>query len=158
MNTKQTYAEKLRDPRWQKMRLQILERDRFTCMLCGDMDTELHVHHAKYGGNPWEVEPEDLFTLCKHCHTEVEELKARIDFRELSIYKLTGCDGKSDRVMLISLEDITLMRIYDITDRLISSIELGLREMSLMETAFELATQKRPQFGNRSDIFDMQLP
>ena len=30
------YSEKLKDPRWQKKRLEILERDNFRCQYCGD--------------------------------------------------------------------------------------------------------------------------
>ena len=68
--TKQSYAEKLRDPRWQKKRLEILERDGWTCRCCGDEDKTLHIHHRYYlrGIEPWEYELESLITLCEHCH------------------------------------------------------------------------------------------
>jgi hypothetical protein len=72
---KQTYSEKLRDPRWQKLRLSVLERDSFKCTLCGDKETELHVHHEEYSGDPWEADFEKLKTLCKHCHRLIESLK-----------------------------------------------------------------------------------
>ena len=62
------YSEKLKDPRWQKKRLQILNRDQFKCRFCSDDKTELHVHHLKYKCNPWDAHDEDLQTLCKHCH------------------------------------------------------------------------------------------
>ena len=65
-----TYAQKLKDPRWQKKRLEILERDRFTCIYCGDTKTTLHVHHTLYrkGADPWEYQHEFLMTLCEDCH------------------------------------------------------------------------------------------
>lgn len=71
------YAKKLRDPRWQKKRLEILSRDHFTCNICADTETELHIHHKQYYDNyePWEYDDEDLVTLCKHCHALTEELK-----------------------------------------------------------------------------------
>ncbi|MCK5609460.1 HNH endonuclease [Candidatus Pacearchaeota archaeon] len=62
------YKEKLRDPRWQKRRLEILDRDGWKCTECGNSKLELHVHHLKYSGDPWEVGDEDLKTLCKECH------------------------------------------------------------------------------------------
>ena len=63
------YSEKLKHPKWQKKRLEILNRDNFTCKLCGDSETELHVHHLKYtGSNPENAPNEDLETLCKDCH------------------------------------------------------------------------------------------
>jgi hypothetical protein len=63
-----TYSEKLRDPRWQKKRLQVLERDNWTCKMCSDKETELHVDHTSYSGEPWEALDDQLQTLCKHCH------------------------------------------------------------------------------------------
>lgn len=65
------YSNKLKDPRWQKKRLQILERDSFTCVVCSDKSTELHVHHSKYSGDPWEADDEFLDTVCAHCHSMI---------------------------------------------------------------------------------------
>lgn len=63
------YSEKLKSPKWQKKRLEVLQRDNFKCCLCGDEETELHVHHLKYTGpNPENAPNEDLETLCKDCH------------------------------------------------------------------------------------------
>jgi len=68
-----TYSEKLRDPRWQKKRLQILERDDFTCQACKTTEIELHIHHIEYSpGDPWEIDDESLITLCKDCHQLTE--------------------------------------------------------------------------------------
>jgi len=65
-----TYSEKLKNPLWQKKRLEILNRDNFTCLLCSDTDTELHIHHKEYksGKKPWEYKDDNFQTLCKHCH------------------------------------------------------------------------------------------
>lgn len=63
------YSEKLKDPRWQKIRLKVLERDDFKCVFCGDDKSTLHVHHSVYfGNNPWDTPSECLDTLCKDCH------------------------------------------------------------------------------------------
>ena len=91
------YNQKLRDPKWQKKRLEILNRDKFTCRLCSDTKTTLHVHHLKYKGNPWDVNNEDLVALCEHCHPEVEYLKKIIkdfNFNNVSFYKATSLDNK----------------------------------------------------------------
>jgi 5-methylcytosine-specific restriction endonuclease McrA len=66
-----TYSEKLKDPRWQKKRLEILQRDNFTCCNCKRKDKELHVHHVVYirGLDPWEYD-QSLLTLCSECHAE----------------------------------------------------------------------------------------
>jgi hypothetical protein len=68
------YKEKLLDPRWQKKRLFIFNRDNFTCQLCQDKDSTLHIHHKKYYGEPWDVGNSDLITLCSYCHLLVEKL------------------------------------------------------------------------------------
>jgi hypothetical protein len=68
---KLTYQEKLRDPRWQKKRLQILERDGWACRLCGDKEKTLHVHHVHYDSRadgPWDYPDTSLVTLCCECH------------------------------------------------------------------------------------------
>ena len=64
------YWEKLRDPRWQKKRLEILERDGWKCRECGSADATLNVHHGRYlkDCEPWEYENDSLQTLCDMCH------------------------------------------------------------------------------------------
>ena len=68
---KKNYSELLKDPRWQKKRLEILQRDNFKCMSCGETKDTLHVHHIRYeyGNNPWDATDKDLITLCEACHT-----------------------------------------------------------------------------------------
>jgi hypothetical protein len=66
-----TYAEKLKDPRWQRKRLEILERDIWMCSNCGDNEKTLHVHHRLYDkkySDPWDYPSELLITLCEDCH------------------------------------------------------------------------------------------
>lgn len=75
-NMTRIYSDKLKNPKWQKKRLEILERDGFKCKLCGDEETELQVHHKKYSdGNPWDADDKNLITLCKHCHNAVTVTK-----------------------------------------------------------------------------------
>jgi hypothetical protein len=82
---KVAYAQKLKDPRWQKMRLKVLERDDFTCRDCGDKKKTLHVHHMYYEWDnaPWEYEIESLVTLCEECH-EDESLNANDMAKEVA--------------------------------------------------------------------------
>jgi len=66
---KKNYSELLKDPRWQKKRLEILNRDNFKCRSCGDDQKTLHVHHLKYDNCfPWEAENDNLIILCEECH------------------------------------------------------------------------------------------
>ena len=68
-----SYRDKLKDPRWQKKRLKIMERDKFSCVYCGDGKTTLHVHHKKYVGEPWDCPDNLLETLCEDCHSFTHE-------------------------------------------------------------------------------------
>lgn len=65
------YHAQLRDPRWQKRRLQVFARDGWTCQQCGARDRELQVHHLRYQGQPWEAPDAALQTLCVDCHRTV---------------------------------------------------------------------------------------
>lgn len=83
-----TYAEKLKNPKWQAKRLRIFERDGFACRFCGDKESTLHVHHGYYetGKEPWEYSDETLHTLCAECHSEIESIKRDIHFEIAKIH------------------------------------------------------------------------
>ena len=73
------YSEARKDPRWQRKRLQIMERDDWTCQNCGSTDKTLNVHHKGYakGLMPWDYADFCLVTLCEECHrSEPESLAA----------------------------------------------------------------------------------
>lgn len=65
-----TYAERLKDPRWQRRRLEVMNRDGFACRFCGDAETTLNVHHKYYLPKymPWDYPAESCITLCRCCH------------------------------------------------------------------------------------------
>lgn len=83
-----TYSEKLKDPRWQKKRLEVFQRDDFTCQLCSDKENTLHTHHVRYpkGRSFFDCSLDDLTTLCELCHSQVEEL--------ISIFRLNAADPR----------------------------------------------------------------
>jgi len=87
------YSEKLKHPKWQRKRLEIMNRDNFTCQKCGDTETTLHVHHLEYNDfdEPWKISNKKLITLCEDCHGEVEGLKEyEPEFETIHIYKSKG--------------------------------------------------------------------
>jgi hypothetical protein len=61
---------KYRDPRWQQVRLRIMERDGWKCCDCGSTDDTLQVHHGYYERDtaPWNYPEWSLRTLCEVCH------------------------------------------------------------------------------------------
>lgn len=72
------YWEKLKHPKWQKRRLELLERHGFACDRCESEEKTLHVHHGEYvkGREPWEYPDASMHVLCEDCHAEVEETMA----------------------------------------------------------------------------------
>lgn len=70
--SKKNYAEKLKNPKWQRRRLEVLEKHSFKCEWCSSSDKTLHVHHAYYIPNrePWEHPDTSLMCLCADCHEE----------------------------------------------------------------------------------------
>lgn len=108
-----TYSEKLKDPRWQKKRLEIMDRDSWACQDCGKDNGTLNVHHLRYinGKKPWEYKNNYLITLCDSCHAIshykievvstnidishfvdfIEPVKTRLLFSKVEFYKGVTC-------------------------------------------------------------------
>jgi hypothetical protein len=76
-----TYWEKLKDPRWQRKRLEVMERADFSCECCGSKEKTLNVHHKIYrkGADPWEYDETELECLCEGCHASNHEWRDRIN-------------------------------------------------------------------------------
>lgn len=113
-----TYSEKLKDPRWQKKRLKILERDNWTCVYCDDKEKTLHIHHEKYSGEPWETNDDDLKTCCSVCHTTITFMTKNNQWNQkfLHIYKEEIISPKYRCFVLSedsSLKLITFLNIVD---------------------------------------------
>jgi 5-methylcytosine-specific restriction endonuclease McrA len=81
MATRKTYWEKLRDPRWQKRRLEVMQRAGFKCETCHDDSTTLNVHHKIYrkGAEPWEYADSELMCICEPCHEAATNSKKSLD-------------------------------------------------------------------------------
>jgi hypothetical protein len=86
-----SYSDKLRDPRWQKKRLIILERDKWQCRICEDQTSTLHVHHIFYDNaypNPWDYPDHCLLSLCANCHeSEHQDYKTALLFLQHQMAK-----------------------------------------------------------------------
>ena len=84
-----TYQEKLKDPRWQRKRLEILCRDKHTCQECKGPYTDLQVHHKYYKRNaePWQYKNDALVTLCDNCHRQLHYYLNGFDKDWLKIFK-----------------------------------------------------------------------
>lgn len=82
-----SYSDKLKDPRWQRKRLEVMQRDKFRCLVCGDDKSTLHVHHLAYHGDPWKTPLGMLETLCESCHEFRSETNKKL--REMSTSDLS---------------------------------------------------------------------
>lgn len=126
-----TYSDKLKDPRWQKKRLEVMLRDGFKCTKCNDAETTLNVHHLKYLGDPWDAHLDDLETLCCHCHEATEIIKkagvgiVRVTKR-LSDSKLKkGCLFVQDTENIISvfgIEGLEINSLFSLRNQLLSEL------------------------------------
>lgn len=94
-----TYPEKLRDPRWQKKRLEIFQRDNWRCTKCGATERSLQIHHLFYLSDmePWEYDQTSLVTLCDNCHAKEqtrpkyeEHLLQALRMKNFSAYEILG--------------------------------------------------------------------
>jgi len=102
-----TYLEKLKDPRWQKKRLEIFNRDEFKCKKCGNTKETLNIHHIKYikDKEPWDYPNELLTTLCEDCHKIIEELRKNEffkNFNEITIYRPSNQHNPDHDFFIIS--------------------------------------------------------
>ena len=85
-----SYSDKLKDPRWQKKRLDIFNRDDWKCRCCYATNTALNAHHLYYvkGNRPWEYDDDAIVTVCNPCHgilhKELNKLSGIIAFEILS--------------------------------------------------------------------------
>lgn len=131
------YSEKLKDPRWQRKRLEVLQREDFTCETCKAIEKTLHVHHKFYetGKEPWEYPLEAFMVLCVDCHEEEESekqyfkemvvnvLKSGFTYGQLNTY-LHGLYGppvdfdKSDRVDVARFVAMNLVLLEEMKVRL----------------------------------------
>ena len=71
--SKNKYGKKLLDPKWQKRRLEIFQRDNWKCLACSEDKKTLHIHHLwyEYNKEPWDYPSDALVTLCFNCHDNI---------------------------------------------------------------------------------------
>lgn len=100
------YLKKLRDPRWQKIRLQIFNRDGWKCRECGESGLELQIHHCKYFKDPWDCPTIYLLSVCGGCHQKrqnqegfIRDAMAHLSLKQLEkvrtmlVGMAIGCPG-----------------------------------------------------------------
>jgi 5-methylcytosine-specific restriction endonuclease McrA len=98
-----TYQKKMLDPRWQKARLAVFERDGWKCRICHDKETSLHAHHTYYDKNsegPWDYNLESIVTLCEMCHADEHD---QIDEAKKALFDALAATDQFSSDILFSL-------------------------------------------------------
>ena len=110
-----TYSEKLKDPRWQKKRLEILDEAGFECENCGNTEKTLHVHHKFYerNKNPWDYDTIDLSVFCTDCHKAWHIAKVELDKAIGDIVDADSLDRIRGYVVAVGCGDIFSNQIND---------------------------------------------
>lgn len=131
------YSEKLKDPRWQKKRLEIFERDGWKCRRCKSEDKTLTVHHLKYkqGAEPWGYDNIDLLTLCEPCHSEEYEWRARAEQDLLDRMRLPGVFAVEMYALAYSIELARMITPGKSCDELMTA---------LIDTVYEYFEVRKP--------------
>jgi len=105
-----TYSEKLRDPRWQKKQLHILQRDGWACFACKSTTKALKVYHLIYAKrDPWDYPDHCYQTLCGECQKQRQEIADKVvdDFR----VRLAGLPTKNLEKAALKLLDASGVKL-----------------------------------------------
>jgi hypothetical protein len=141
------YLALLRDPRWQKKRLEVMSRDGFMCQWCCAEDKTLNVHHTYYrrGAAPWDYPTESLVTLCEDCHeTKGEETRKALQHWS----GVAAAKGIADEV--IAYIRARASALSDVSDRIpvVSSQDLiGISAALPGETALSISQRAKANGG-----------
>jgi hypothetical protein len=133
----EAYLKLLRDPRWQKKRLEIFDEAGWQCSDCGNTELTLHVHHKFYrrGLKPWEYDNSDLSSLCEVCHAKATKSLRALD-EAVSSLKITADARSIDRCIgymraLHGLREVELISIenYEQAEGVADALD-GSRDMA----------------------------
>ena len=113
------YSKKLRDPRWQKTRLQVLDRDEWACRQCFDSKSTLHVHHLAYerGKEPWDYPLGNFLTLCEDCHNDETASRRAAEYRLLQAIRRAGFFATDVEELADGFEAFKMMHVTDVVSQ-----------------------------------------
>lgn len=121
-----SYIEQLSHPNWQKKRLEIFDRDKWSCQICGNTENQLHAHHIVYLKDYlcWEYPDSFIITLCNKCHSNPDIIN-HITLTAIYIFNgiLKLCNNDINELLnsfdgidyLIGMEDYTENEAFKIT-------------------------------------------
>ena len=127
------------DPRWQKKRLEVMQAHNFSCEICGDKESTLHIHHKQYlkGYEPWDYKIDQLSCVCETCH-EINHSKTDLLTLACSFAPLHGFANRDEcAAILIGLLDRTTSKPLDSEKQKI--IEIG---QIIFEKGYDFTLEK----------------
>lgn len=146
MRQYRSYADKLRDPRWQKKRLEVMNAANFACQSCMAKSETLAVHHPFYENSrePWEYD--NLVCLCETCHKQVEATKK-------SILELLCALRPYDRASLSQAAGLCVMNGDPCVNELITTW----RRLRIAELLAEIAEPSGPYSASNLTSIVMEI-
>ena len=154
---KLTYWEKLKDPRWQRKRLDAMQAAEVACQRCMDGESTLHVHHKQYfkGREPWEYDIGQLAVLCESCHESQHEREDAFNL----VGSYLDLDGPWDRDSVASLvagfvQGTCPMEAFEPFSYLAGSIA---RELAPTLNYYDLEMISRCAFEDRNGLYEAML-
>ena len=144
------YSDKLKDPRWQKKRLEVLKRDEWQCQRCHDSKSMLAVHHRRYlvGKEPWDYPDELLITLCENCHED--EREARPDYED-DLLSILREKFFADDIHSILLGFFNLRIRYD-SQVMADMIKFALSTPSVINMIDEVYWENIKKYAEKKDV------
>jgi len=102
------YAKQWLDPRWQKRRLEIMQRDEFQCVDCGADTKTLNVHHIYYnrGADVWDYPDHALVTLCNECHEAEHAVGESCERALIDAFKKVGLRSSYLGAIAFTIEQV----------------------------------------------------
>ena len=115
-----TYAQKLRDPRWEEFRQRAFGYHGNACVTCGGEDKERgdhhHIHHKRYfkDREPWEYDMDDVTVLCRECHEDIHrcETKWRNMIRAMPSWLVLEFDSMAEAFLEMDPEEYVQWASY----------------------------------------------
>ena len=89
------FFESYQTSEWQRKKNAVLERDDYTCQICGSKNGLMQVHHITYKhckGKAYNAPMGDLITLCERCHANDDGDHKH--FFDGKVTLTSGCFGK----------------------------------------------------------------
>ena len=147
----QEYFQKLKDPRWQKLRLEVFERDNWTCQGCNDTERTLHVHHKYYifdGREPWDYPIDLLITLCESCHEDEKELMAEAEHDIIRMLKIKFLASPLSELA----RGIHAMKLQHVPEVVASAYSMAFSDPEIQREIIKMYFEKISSTDKKKDI------